>query len=193
MVLDNLFDKANNYTEGLTVYCGTRLLEILAVCLWVLWGDPSVISSHCLCTRVWVASAVLLRGHKSCFCSRVAHCWHFCTSFFTFISNGLALWSRTWEANGDLGGEAPPPPAWNLMVHCPIHKSPSLFHIMNHLSPVRTFISSLFQIHPLYACVFQVSLYFSGDRGSTVVKVLCYKSWRSLVRSQLVSVDFSLT
>ena len=33
-------------------------------------------------------------------------------------------------------------------------------------------------------------IYISGDRGSTVVKVLCYKS---LVRSQLVSVDFSLT
>jgi len=30
----------------------------------------------------------------------------------------------------------------------------------------------------------------TGDRGSTVGKVLCYKS---LVRSQLVSVDFSLT
>jgi len=74
MVLDNLFDKANNYIEGSTVDSGVRLLEILAVCLWVLWGDPSIISSHCLCPRVWVASAVLLRGHKSPFCSRVAHC-----------------------------------------------------------------------------------------------------------------------
>ena len=34
------------------------------------------------------------------------------------------------------------------------------------------------------------SALFPGDRGNTVVKVLCYES---LVRSQLVSVDFSLT
>ena len=32
-----------------------------------------------------------------------------------------------------------------------------------------------------------------GDRGNTVVKVLRYKSEASLVRSQLVSVDFSFT
>ena len=30
----------------------------------------------------------------------------------------------------------------------------------------------------------------SGDRGSTVVKVLCYKIARPLVRSQLVSLEF---
>ena len=37
-------------------------------------------------------------------------------------------------------------------------------------------------------------LNIQGDRGSTVVKMLFYKSeGRSLVRSQLVSVDFSLT
>ena len=34
---------------------------------------------------------------------------------------------------------------------------------------------------------------YQGDRGSTVVKVLCLQIGRSLVRSQLVSVDFSLT
>ena len=32
-----------------------------------------------------------------------------------------------------------------------------------------------------------------GDRGSTLATMLCYKSDRSLARSQLVSVDFSLT
>lgn len=58
MVLDNLFDKANNFTEVSTVDCCVRLLEILAVCLWVLWGDPNIISSHCLCPRVWVASTI---------------------------------------------------------------------------------------------------------------------------------------
>jgi len=38
--------------------------------------------------------------------------------------------------------------------------------------------------------VFTFSTTLAGDRGSTVVKVLCYKVGRSLVRSQLVSVEF---
>jgi len=74
MVLVNLFDKAYNFIEGSIVDCGIHLMEILAVCLWVLRDDPSVIISHCLCPRVWVASAVLPRSHKSPFCSPVAHC-----------------------------------------------------------------------------------------------------------------------
>ena len=32
--------------------------------------------------------------------------------------------------------------------------------------------------------------YVFGDHGGTVVKVLCYKSGRSLVRSQMVSLEF---
>jgi hypothetical protein len=74
MLLDNLFDKAYNFIEGSTVDCGIHLLEILAICLWVLRGDLSVTIGHYLCPRVWVASAILLRSHMSPFCSRVAHC-----------------------------------------------------------------------------------------------------------------------
>ena len=37
--------------------------------------------------------------------------------------------------------------------------------------------------------VFTFSTTLAGDRGSAVVKVLCYKVGRSLVRSQLVSVE----
>jgi hypothetical protein len=46
MVLGNLFDKACNLIEGSVVDCGIHLMEILAVCLWVQRGDPSVIISH---------------------------------------------------------------------------------------------------------------------------------------------------
>ena len=41
--------------------------------------------------------------------------------------------------------------------------------------------------------IIQCIIYIMRDRGSTVVKVLCYKSEGRKVRSQLVSVDFSLT
>jgi hypothetical protein len=41
--------------------------------------------------------------------------------------------------------------------------------------------------------IWEDNIKVGGDRGSTVVKVLRYKSEASLVRSQLVSVDFSFT
>jgi len=37
---------------------------------------------------------------------------------------------------------------------------------------------------------FEMNISVTGDRGSTVVKVLCYKSGRSLVRFQLVLLEF---
>jgi hypothetical protein len=92
-------------------------LLIVAYVCWRFWpyvfgsyGVIQVSSVGTVCPRVWVASAILLRGHKSPVCSCGAHCWHFSTLFFMFISNGLALWSRPWEANGDLDGEAGSPP-----------------------------------------------------------------------------------
>jgi hypothetical protein len=38
----------------------------------------------------------------------------------------------------------------------PYSQEPALFHILSQVSPVCTFMSSLFQIQPFYACVFQV-------------------------------------
>lgn len=68
-----VLDKANNFTEGSTIDFDIHLLEILAICLWVSRGDARVITSHCLCPRVWVVLAILLRGHKSLSCCYVAH------------------------------------------------------------------------------------------------------------------------
>jgi hypothetical protein len=37
-----------------------------------------------------------------------------------------------------------------------------------------------------------ITQHYMGDRGSSLVKVLCYKIGRSLIRSQLVSLEFLL-
>ena len=65
------------------------------------------------------------------------------------------------------------------------------FRPVSTITVVAHFHLSLLPFHIPVIFVYLPS--FIGDRGGTVVKVLCYKIGRSLVRSQLVSLDFSLT
>ena len=70
--------------------------------------------------------------------------------------------------------------------------------IQLHLSPT-DFNLHIFSTPHMYYVIMnlQYILSFTTDRvvdcGSTVFKALCYEIGRSLVRFQLVSVDFSLT
>jgi len=76
--------------------------------------------------------------------------------------------SPSWKANRFAATQQIPHILWNPTVHYRIQKRPPPVPILGHLDQVHTPTSNLLNIH--------LNIILPGDRGSTVVKVLCYKS-----------------